>query len=385
MVWIHGGGFVNGGSSPAIYSGAGFARDGIVFVSFNYRLGRFGFFAHPGLAAEGGGGNFGLLDQVAALRWVQANIARFGGDPARVTIVGESAGGMSVQALLQSPLARGLFARAIVESGGGRDSTLPQPTMARAAQSGSRFAPGLDAAALRALPQERVTGALSMLTMTDPGYSGPMVDGRTVLGAPIDAATAGLVAPVPLLIGSNSADGLWFEQDKDKVFASFGADAAAARALYDPDGTRPALHLAMAVSADRMFREPARAVARALALAPHQPVWLYRFAQAPAQVLARLGGAPHASEIPYAFDTLADRTGPAPDAADSAADRRAASVMHAYWVNFVRTGRPDGPGLPAWPRATAADTTVQLIDGTGAAHVADPATTTLDFTEQRAR
>jgi para-nitrobenzyl esterase len=114
MVWIHGGGFVNGGTSPAVYSGAAFARDGVVLVSLNYRLGRFGFFAHPALKAEGLGGNFGFLDQIAALKWVQANVAAFGGDPANVTVFGESAGGMSMHMLLQSPLARGLFARAII-------------------------------------------------------------------------------------------------------------------------------------------------------------------------------------------------------------------------------------------------------------------------------
>jgi para-nitrobenzyl esterase len=155
MVWIHGGGFVNGGSSPGVYSGAKFARDGIVFVSLNYRLGRFGFFAHPGLAAEGLGGNFGFLDQIAALKWVRANVAKFGGDPARVTVFGESAGGMSMHMLLQSPMARGLYNQIAIESGGGRNSTLPQPTMAKAARIGNIFAPGLTAAQLRALPGRR--------------------------------------------------------------------------------------------------------------------------------------------------------------------------------------------------------------------------------------
>jgi para-nitrobenzyl esterase len=146
MVFVHGGGFVNGGSSPAIYSGANFARDGVVFVSLNYRLGRYGFFAHPGLADEGFGGNFGYLDQIAALHWVQNNIAAFGGDPHRVTVFGESAGGMSMHMLLQSPLARGLFAGVIIESGGGRDRSLPTPSLASAARAGAAFAPGLTAA-----------------------------------------------------------------------------------------------------------------------------------------------------------------------------------------------------------------------------------------------
>jgi len=209
MVWVHGGGFVNGGSSPAVYAGDAFARDGIVFVSLNYRLGRFGFFAHPALEKEGYGGNFGFLDQIAALKWVQANIARFGGDPAQVTVVGESAGGMSMHMLLQSSLARGLFARAIVESGGGRDA-LPQPTLAEAAKAGEAFAPSLTADQLRALPAEKITGDLSMMTMRQPGYSGPMIDGRTITGSPVAAATAGRYAQVPVMIGANSADGFPF-------------------------------------------------------------------------------------------------------------------------------------------------------------------------------
>lgn len=378
MVWVHGGGFVNGGSSPKVYSGAAFARDGVVFVSLNYRLGRFGFFAHPGLAAEGGGGNFGFLDQIAALKWVRANIARFGGDPAKVTVFGESAGGMSMHMLLQSPLARGLFAQAIIESGGGRDASLPQPTMAKAARAGAAFAPGLTAAQLRALPQEQVTGDLSMMTSRKPGYSGPMVDGCTILGAPIDAAAAGLVAPVPVMIGANSADGLSFETDKDKVFAPFGADADAARKLYDPDGAKPAIHAAVAISADRTFIEPARVVARELA--PRQKVWLYRFAYAPAETAAQLGGAPHASELPYVFDTVADRIGPKQNAADQAV----ATLTHRYWVNFVKSGRPDAAGVPAWPTVVWGDTSVQVIDAEGAAHVPDPLTARLDFAEARA-
>lgn len=139
MVWIHGGGFVNGGSSPAIYSGEKFARDGVLLVSLNYRLGRFGFFAHPGLLDEGFGGNFGFLDQVAALKWVRSNIAAFGGNPENVTIFGESAGGMSIHMLLQAPDARGLFHRAVIQSGAGRDRVLPTSTILGATRAGELF------------------------------------------------------------------------------------------------------------------------------------------------------------------------------------------------------------------------------------------------------
>jgi para-nitrobenzyl esterase len=375
MVWIHGGGFVNGGSSPAVYSGEKFARDGVVFVSLNYRLGRFGYFAHPALEKEGFGGNFGFLDQIAALKWVQANIAAFGGDPARVTVFGESAGGMSVHMLLQSPLARGLFQQAIIESGGGRDRTLPMSTVALAAKAGSGFAPGLDATQLRALPAEQVTGNLNMMTMSQPGYSGPMVDGRTILGSSLDAINAGLYAAVPVIVGANSADGFPFVTDKDKIFAAYGKQEAEARKLYDPNGTVPGLELATQTSADRMFVEPARAVARALG--KRQPVYLYRFSYAVPEIAKSMGGAPHASEIPYVFDTLAARQGKAPLPEEIAV----AALTHKYWVNFAKTGKPDGKGVAPWPSADAGTTNVQIIDAAGSRNVADALMARLDFVE----
>lgn len=375
MVWIHGGGFVNGGSSPAVYSGANFARDGVIFISLNYRLGRFGFFAHPALKAEGMGGNFGFLDQIAALKWVQANIAAFGGDPKRVTVFGESAGGMSVHMLLQSPLARGLFHQAIIESGGGRDRTLPMPTRATAALAGSTFAPGLDAAQLRALPATKIVGDLSMMTMGHPDYSGPMIDGKTIFGSAIAMIAAQRYAPVPVIVGANSADGFPFVTDKDKVFAGYGARAAEARTLYDPAGTVPGLELATQTSADRMFIEPARAVARALGA--RQPAWLYRFSYAVPALAQAMGGAPHASEIPYVFDTVSARMGNAPLPVEAAV----ATVMHRYWVNFARTGRPDGNGGPAWPRIEESSTRVQIVDASGARNNDDPLTRRLDFVE----
>ncbi|NBC34967.1 carboxylesterase family protein [Novosphingobium sp. FSY-8] len=378
VVWIHGGGFVNGGSSPAVYSGHNFARDGVVFVSINYRLGRYGFFAHPGLAAEGLGGNFGFQDQIAALKWVKANIAQFGGDAGQVTVFGESAGGMSMLMLLQAPEAKGLFHRVIVESGGGR-ATLAQPTMASAARTGERFAPGLTAAQLRALPEDKVTGTLSMMSMGDRGYSGPMLDGRTLLGVAVDAAAAGLMARVPVIIGANSADGFPMVTDKDKIFAAYGADADAARKLYDADGTTSGLQVGTMTSADVMFIEPARLMARTLS-ARGEKAWIYRFGYPASEMGPAMGGAPHASEIPYAFDTLQLRKGPAP----KPEELEVAKQMHRYWVNFIKTGAPDGAGVPAWPLATPTATTVQMLDAAGARHIEDPYTARLNFVERRA-
>ncbi|MGB3929011.1 MAG: carboxylesterase family protein, partial [Sphingobium sp.] len=218
MVWIYGGGFVNGGASPPTYSGAPLAKQGIMVVSFNYRLGRFGTFAHPALTAadedKGLTGNYGLMDQVAALQWVKRNIARFGGDPAQVTIIGESAGGMSVHALLASPLAQGLFARAVILSGG--DGSLRGDSgHAAAEKAGQAFATGKgvpadspDALArLRALPGEQVIDNLNLATLSQPraDYVGPYADGKIAV-SPTAAYAAGRFAKVPVMVGATSAD-----------------------------------------------------------------------------------------------------------------------------------------------------------------------------------
>lgn len=375
MVWIHGGGFVNGGSSPAVYSGENFARDGIVLVSLNYRLGRFGFFAHPAFAKEGFGGNFGFLDQIAALKWVKTNIANFGGDPANVTVFGESAGGMSMHMLLQAPEARGLFHKVIIESGAGRERSLPTPTVAVAAKAGELFAPDLDAVALRALPSDKVTGDLSMMTMGQRTYSGPMVDARTIFGSPVDGIAGGLYARVPVMVGANSADGLPFGTDKDEIWASYGPKADAARQLYDPTGQSAPLQVAVMTSADRTFIEPARAVARALAQRG-QSTWLYRFAYAHPEFRTAMGGAPHASEIPYVFDTLAART----QLKTVPGEQAVAVNTHKLWIDFARNGSPD----PHWPTATADDTKVMVISEAGANHIEDPYRRRLDFVEAMA-
>src|SRR6185312_1782673 len=193
MVWIYGGGFVNGGSSPEVYSGAQFAKHGIVFVSFNYRLGRFGFFAHPALTkanADGGLlGNYAYMDQIAALKWVQRNAAAFGGDASNVTVFGESAGGGSVHMLLTSPLARGLFEKAVIESGGGRGGLMGSRSVHDQEGTGVAFAKangivgdGPEAlAALRALPQEKLVNGLNMASMGAAAGTyagGPLVDGK---------------------------------------------------------------------------------------------------------------------------------------------------------------------------------------------------------------
>jgi para-nitrobenzyl esterase len=364
LVWIYGGGFVNGGSSPAVYDGSAFARRGLVFVSFNHRVGRFGFFAHPALSAanEGALNNYGFLDQIAALQWVQRNIAAFGGDPEQVTVMGESAGGGSVLNLMTSPMAEGLLDRAIIMSGGGRfgGGGLPlsaPPGQPSAEQFGVNFArsAGIEGtgpgalAALRALPAEIVRGELNLAALFNPPsgpptYAGPVVDGRVVAGLADAALRNGRAARVPLMIGTTGADiGFAFAQTKDDLFASFGSHADAARRAYDPDGATELGRLVAAVGADRAMHEPARFVAREM-VRLGQPVFLYRFTYVAESIRREWQAAPHATEIPFAFDTVAAKYGSALTPADAVA----AEAANAYFANFALAGDPNGENLPAW-------------------------------------
>ena len=257
MVWIYGGGFVNGGTSPAVYDGTKFAEDGTVFVSLNYRVGRFGFFAHPALSRENPKephGNYGYMDQIAALQWVKRNIAAFGGDPGNVTVFGESAGGGSVLMLLTSPLSERLFQKAIVQSGGGRDHLMGLRYIDKSSplgipsseDIGMNFAKsnGIESigpealAALRALPAEKVVAGLNMATMGAAAqtYSGPMVDGRIVVESPQAAILAGRWSKVPVMIGATSADiGFPRARSIEALFAPFGTNTEKAKAIYNPE------------------------------------------------------------------------------------------------------------------------------------------------------
>jgi para-nitrobenzyl esterase len=363
MVWFYGGGFVNGGSSPAVYDGSQFARRGVVFVSFNYRLGRFGFFAHPALSKENPSeahANYGYMDQIAALKWVKRNITAFGGDPGNITIFGESAGGGSVLTMMTSPMAASLFHKAIVESGGGRGSLMGTRYIDRASPSGTpssesvglAFAEkagvrgeGAEAlAALRKLPAETVVGGLNMGTMLTPTYAGPVIDGKIVVETPDAAYAGGRGARVPLMIGANSQDiGFNTARTLDELLAPFGEDRDKARAVYDPANTGNVRAVGAMIASDRMMVEPARFLARALA-ALGVPAYYFRFSYVPESMRKQWKGAPHATEIPFVFDTVAARYGT--DLTE--ADRAAASAANAYWVNFARAGNPNGPGLPQW-------------------------------------
>ncbi|MGZ5985536.1 MAG: carboxylesterase/lipase family protein [Caulobacteraceae bacterium] len=371
MVWIYGGGFVNGGSSPEVYAGDRFAKQGVVFVSFNYRVGRFGFFGFPALTAEHPDepkGNYGYMDEIAALKWVKRNIAAFGGDPNNVTVFGESAGGGSVHMLLTSPEAKGLFNKAIIESGGGRASLLgdrllsqSKPGLPSLEEIGINFAKkngveGTDAAALaklRALSADQVTDGLNMASGSGnpPTYGGPVLDGKIVTGPPQSTYRAGLQAKVPLIIGANSADiGFSRASTLDEMFAPFGARKAQAMAAYKAGPSSDVRAVGAAVGMDKGMVEPARFTAAAFA-AQGLKAFEYRFSYVADSMKAEWkSGAPHATEIPYVFDTVSAKYGKDLTAKDEAVARAA----NTYWVNFAKTGDPNGPGLPRWPAYTPA-------------------------------
>lgn len=408
MVWIHGGGFVFGSGSWPGTSGVQFAKQGVVLVTFNYRLGRLGFFAFPALGRERPNelkGNYGYMDQIAALEWVKRNIAEFGGDPNNVTIFGESAGGVSVQTHLTSPLSRGLFQKAIVESGGGRDGVLTgRPVRAdgvdpfypvSAETIGVNFArrhkiEGTDAAALAKL---RALGAAEIVDggqeSAGPGgpltYSGPILDGRLAVETAQSTYEAGRATPVPLMIGSNSADFVGFisADSKEALFSQFGEAKAAAMAAYDPNGTTDLQTLLVMAGTDRVQAEPARFTASAFA-AKGAPAFVYRFAYVPAALREQLrNGAPHGAEIPYVFDTLgAGGFGPPPTSEDHAVAR----MVHAYWVNFAKTGDPNGQSLTKWPRFDPGKGEILEFRPDGSAVGGpDPVTPRLDATERAAK
>ena len=333
LVWIHGGGFLNGGASPAVYCGAPLARHGLVVVSFNYRLGRFGFFGHPALTAanedHGLHVNYGFLDQIAALRWVAHNIAAFGGDPARVTIVGESAGGMSVHMLLTSPLATGLFAGAVIQSGG--NGRLLTGTIREAEQAGDAFARGhgIEAhdphalARLRALPADTIVDGLNLGVLFDPPPGPPRWTFPVLDGAIAVDPVAATRAHVPVMVGATSDD------------------------MFGPDGPmiRGVPEVADMLCAHRV------------------PVFAYRFSYVAGPPCG--AGAPHASDIPFFLGTTAEQYG----AAATARDLEATRLASTYLANFVKTGDPNGAGLPGWPEYGAGTRALLDLDAGGSATI----------------
>jgi para-nitrobenzyl esterase len=404
MAWIHGGGFVNGGSSPAVYDGSHFARRGVVFVSFNYRLGRFGSFAHPALTQETPGGpigNYGYLDQIAALQWVQKNIAAFGGDPGSVTLFGESAGGGSVNTLMVSPLARGLFHKAIVQSGGGRAGGImamrrmrePGPDGSPSGEAvGLAFAKlvgvaGEDAAALaalRKLPAADLVRGLNMMTMGPQRdtYAGPMIDGQVVPEPAETAFRAGRQARIPYLVGANDREFGFMPLPPaavDGMLARFGAAKDEALAAYDPGKTGDRGEVGVGLMSDGAMVEPARLLAR-LTSGAGQRTFAYRFSYVASSIRKGAKGALHATEIPFVFETVRAKYGDATAAEDLALS----AAVNAYWVAFARSGDPNGDGRPRWPAYSAQDDTVMDFALAGPVAKADPWKARLDLVKRAA-
>jgi para-nitrobenzyl esterase len=358
MVWLHGGGNALGAGSLGAYDGSAFVRDGVIVVSINYRLGTLGFFAHPALTRAASPGDplasYGVMDQIAALKWVARNIAAFGGDPANVTVFGESAGGADILTLMASPLARGLFTRAIVESGGGWG---PPATLEAREKEGDAVAQKAGAPAgatvdqLRALP-------VDALVKATPRDVGPAVDGRLLTESPTQAFAGGRAAKVPLLIGSNSYEASLIATAKLPPALALAMLPKAPRTAY-PD-VKDDQALVDAMFTDAIMGGPARWVA---GQASGGPAWLYHFAYVPEGRLGKAPGAAHASEIPFVFDTWDGLGVMAGGVKLTAKDKAVVAVMHSCWAAFAKTGKPDCTGAPTWPAYTTARDTLMDFDG----------------------
>jgi len=370
LVYIYGGGFSSGSGDVPVYDGSHLAAEkGLVVVNMNYRVGSLGFLAHPELTKEAGGasGNYGLMDQVAALAWVRDNIAAFGGDPRRVTIAGQSAGAMSVYLLTASPMAKGLFQRAVIESGPGGLAAMGIATgagvarpRADAEQAGVAYATKLGAstlAELRALPAAKLIGG---------GRFGPVVDGKFLVEETTQTFASGRQNDVPTITGLNADEGsaspgygkATADAFRKQVEQRYGARSARILATY-PAGTDDQAHAAAIQSArdagvagvERLLTERAKSA--------HTPAFAYYFDRAIPWPERPEFGAFHTAEVPYVFGTLDVLKRPWTDV-----DRTLSKTMMSYWANFAATGNPNGAGVPAWPAFDPARPTLQRLGET---------------------
>jgi len=381
LVWIYGGGFISGGSAVPIYDGEAMAKKGIVFVSINYRVGIFGFLAHHELTKESGNnasGNYGLMDQIAALKWVQKNIGEFGGDPHNVTIAGQSAGSMSVNCLVASPLAKNLFQKTIAESGA--SFTNGNPGLNEAEEGGMKIMRSLNASSIadmRKMPVENFTKATYFLS--------PVIDGYVLPEPILNIFTQGKENKVELLTGWNEDEGLLFgpaknaESFKKDAEKNYGADAQTFLQFYPAANEEQAASSELKVSRDQIFGVQNYTWAN-IQSGQGSKVYVYRFTRkVPATGEYVKYGAFHSGEVPYAYDNLkfVDRPW-------EQADHQLAAIMSSYWANFAKTGNPNGKGLPFWEPYNAIDKKIMVLDiNPHAAQLPDAAS--LDFLYNQAR
>lgn len=372
MVWIHGGGFALGSTNAAIYHGDRLAEKGVVVVSIAYRLGPLGFMCHPELSAEserGISGNYGLLDQIEGLKWVQKNIAAFGGDPANVTIFGESAGGISVSMLCTSPLAKGLFQRAISESGGNFG-----PVEMGARRDGFQHLKAAEKTGLE-FSERMGTGSIEELRKLDPsawmedplaemGGFWPVADGYVLIGDQYELYAEGKYNDVDVIIGTNSDEGGMFVQPtapevyQERIRQRFGPFAEQILELY-PGDTEEETHGSSAdIFRETVFAWPSWAWARLQSGTGSSSVFVYYFDQQQQTALfssSRPRGAGHGAEIAYVFKKL-DPGQAKPE------DLKLSEHMATYWTNFAKTGDPNGEGLPRWPAFKEQDQHVMYLN-----------------------
>jgi para-nitrobenzyl esterase len=372
ILWFYGGGFVAGSSSEPRYDGENLAKKGVIVVSSNYRLGVFGFFSHPELSKESGrgsSGNYGLLDQVAALQWVVKNIAAFGGDPQNITIAGESAGSLSVSALMASPLSKNLFQKAIGESGAffpsGPSAGMQLKPLTVGEQAGVKFAASVGAKSLAEMRAKSGDELLQAAAKQDRGFGfGPNIDGYFLPSDGLTIYAKGAQSQVPLLAGWNADEGKMFvlmapKKPTAKSFAEqaqtrFGEKAAEFLKLYPATTDQEALVSAGALAGDDFIAYSTWKWMDMQLKTGNSPVYQYHFEQVPAvkpgammgPVPASEAGARHACEIEYVFQTLKSQAG-VPWTED---DFKVSDAMSTYWVNFAKTGNPNGTGLPDWPK-----------------------------------
>ena len=371
MVWIYGGGFQAGSASEPRQDGEKLAGKGVVVVSFNYRLGVFGFFAHPELTKESGhdaSGNYGLLDQVAALQWVKKNIAAFGGDPGKVTIFGESAGSFAVSALMASPLSQGLFHRAIGESGAFFNSgsgALAPKTLAASEASGVTFAESLGATSLAALREKPSADVLQAANKGPGRWFSPMIDGYVLPRDVLAIYAEGKQSHVPLLAGWNADEvrsGVVLAKEKptaasfvERTRKQFGTDADAILTAYPAGSDEEALESAASLGSDLFIAYATWKWIEMQRQTGGSPVYRYRFdRKVPIAPDTKVNGfaatahdigARHAGEIEYVFGALDS----VPHVTWEEADRKLSDLMMSYWSNFARSANPNGAGLPKWP------------------------------------